>query len=108
MQFVEYIIQCVIDLASWIYSTGNACCITGGSFVITYYHYWNTVVVISEKFHYVALLLVSTDGFLLQQKLQAKGGIKVNEVLQGGALGLGITLPGRFDMDLIIYSEGNV
>ena len=64
--------------------------------------------VISEKFHYVALLLISIDGFLLQQKLKAKCGINVNEVLQGGALGLGITLPGRFDVDLIIYSEGNV
>ena len=55
--------------------------------------------------HYTNLLQ-AIYGFLPQEKLQAKCGIKVNEVLQGGALGLGTTLPGRFDVDLIIYSEG--
>ena len=45
---------------------------------------------------------------LLQQKLPGVCGMTVNEVVKGGSLGLGTTVPesGRFNVDLVIYSKG--
>ena len=43
-----------------------------------------------------------------QQNLQRSVGIGVNEIIKAGSLGHGTTVPGDFDLDLVIYSQGEL
>ena len=35
-------------------------------------------------------------------------GFKVNEIWKGGSLGHGTVVPGHYDIDLVLYSDGKI
>ena len=42
----------------------------------------------------------------MQQHLAREHRIRVTEVVKGGSLGQGTAVPGNFDLDLVLYSQG--
>jgi len=43
---------------------------------------------------------------LFQHYLKSSIGITVNEIVKSGSLGHGTAVPGDFDLDLVLYSQG--
>lgn len=41
-----------------------------------------------------------------QHNLRSSVGITVNEIVKSGSLGHGTAVPGEFDLDLVLYSQG--
>ena len=56
---------------------------------------------------YTIIVILSTLNFQTQFRYQYDS-FNISEIVEGGSMGHGTTVPGEFDIDLVIYSRGKL
>ena len=56
---------------------------------------------------YTVIVILSTLNFQTQFRYQYNS-FNISEIVEGGSMGHGTTVPNEFDIDLVIYSRGKI